>query len=172
MSIKTIFRSVCAVVLLAGSAQAQTTPAPKGRVQPKPRQTATQPGAAVKDGLTMKGGRVVLTELGITNPITADKTLINGTVISTTGLVTAKDGTTTQMGEGDQVSLTGRVTSRTSIAEADSLVKLKLYDQKYPGKRKKMEDERARKEKDKKERDEAKAKAAAKREKDKAKSKK
>ncbi|MDO7873441.1 hypothetical protein Q5H93_01770 [Hymenobacter sp. ASUV-10] len=171
MSIKTLVCSLSAVLLLSGAAQAQTTPA-KGRVQPKPRAATAQPGAAVKDGLTMKGGRVVLTELGITNPITADKTLINGTVISTTGLVTAKDGTTTQMGEGDQVSLTGRVTSRAAIMEADSLLKIKQFDQKYPGKRKKMEEERAKKEKDKKEREEAKAKAAAKREKDKAKSKK
>lgn len=171
MSIKTLVCSLSAAMLLVGSVQAQTTPA-KGRVQPKPRATVAQPGAAVKDGLIMKGGRVVLTELGITNPLTTDKTLLNGTVISTTGLVTAKDGTTTQMDEGDQVSLTGRVTSHASIAEADSLLKIKQFDQKYPGKRKKMEEERAKKEKEKKERDEAKAKAAAKREKDKAKSKK
>ena len=170
MSIKTLVCSLSAVVLLAGAAQAQTTPAAKGRVQPKPR-TAAQPGAAVKDGLTMKGGRVVLTELGITNTLTADKTLINGTIITPAGLITAKDGTTTQMAEGDQVSLTGRLTTRASIAEADSLLKIKQFDLKYPGKRKKMEEERAKKEKDKKEREEAKAKAAAKREKDKAKRK-
>jgi hypothetical protein len=169
MSIKTLVCSLSAAMLLLGPAQAQTTP--KGRVQPKPR-VAAQPGAAMKDGLTMKGGRVVLTELGITNPLTADKTLINGTIISTTGLVTAKDGTTTQMGEGDMVSLTGRVTTRASIAEADSLLKIKQFDLSHPGKRKKMEEERAKKEKEKKEREEAKAKAAAKREKDKAKSKK
>jgi hypothetical protein len=49
------------------------------------------------------------------------------------------------MGEGDQVSLTGRVTSRAAIVESDSLAKIKLFDALHPGKRKKMEDERERK---------------------------
>ena len=116
-------------------------------------------GVGLKDGLTMQKGRVVLTELGITNPLTADKKLINGTTISPAGIVTATDGTTTQMNEGDVVSLTGRVTTRTSIVEADSLLKIKTYDLRYPGKRKKAEDERERREKDKAKAEAKKAKA-------------
>jgi hypothetical protein len=164
MIIKNVFYCALVVALLSGTTivQAQNkVPPRRGGVAPKPRANVNM-GAGVKDGLTMKGGRVILTELGVSNPLTTDKKLINGTTISTTGLVTGTDGTTTQMGEGDVVSLTGRVTTRTSIVEADSLLKIKAYDLKYPGKRKKAEAERARKEKDKKEREEAKAKAKAK----------
>ena len=116
----------------------------------------------MKDGLTMQKGRVVLTELGITNPLTANKKLINGTVISPAGKVTATDSTTTQMYEGDMVSLTGRVTTRRSIVESDSLLKIKTFDLRYPGKRKKMAEEAERKEKIKTKREEEKAKMKAK----------
>ncbi|WP_345234883.1 DUF6799 domain-containing protein [Hymenobacter saemangeumensis] len=157
--------------MLAGSANAQssaTLPARRGPVEPKARPKAN-PGAGMKDGLTMKEGRIYLTEMGVSGPITADKKLVNGTLITTTGLVTMPDGTSTQMSEGDMVSLTGRVTSRQSIVEADSLLKIKQFDLKYPGKRKKMEEERLKKEKYKKEREEAKAKAKEKKEKEKSK---
>ena len=170
MNSKTLFQGILvALFLSAATAQAQT-PRP-GRVQPKPR-VAASATEGVKDGLTMQKGRVILTELGISNPLTADKKLINGTIITPAGVVTTPNGTATQIAEGDHVSLTGRVTTRRAIADADSIAKVQLFDAKYPGKRKKMEEERAKKEKEKKERDEAKAKAAAKREKDKAKSKK
>ena len=142
MKYKILFSFVLVGALLSG-AGAHAQAARSGRVAPKPRVTAT--GVGLKDGLTMQKSRVVLTELGITNPLTADKKLINGTVITQAGVVTAPDGTTTQMGEGDQVSLTGRVTSRAAIVESDSLAKIKLFDALHPGKRKKMEDERERK---------------------------
>ncbi len=158
-----LFRGLLGLLLLSGTAaQAQT--ARPGRVQPKPRATASAV-EGVKDGLTMQKGRVVLTELGISNPLTADKKLINGTVITPAGLVTTPDGTATQINEGDHVSLTGRVTTRKAIADADSIAKVQLFDAKYPGKRKKMEAEAARKAKEKAKRDEAKAKAKEKAEK-------
>lgn len=142
------FTCLLAVALLSGAtADAQTRVPPRRPVAPKSRATAPV-GLSLKDGLTMQKGRVVLTELGITNPLTADKKLINGTTISPTGLVTAPNGTTTQIVEGDQVSLTGRVTTYKSIVEADSLLKIKAYDLKYPGKRKKMEEEKARRDKE------------------------
>ena len=140
-------------------AQAQT--ARPGRVQPKPRVAASAVEGS-KDGISMQKGRMVLTELGISNPLTADKKLTNGTIITPTGTVTTPDGTTTQITEGDYVSLTGRVTTRRAIADADSIAKVMVFDAKYPGKRKKMEAEAARKAKDKAKRDEEKAKAKAK----------
>ncbi|WP_310394808.1 DUF6799 domain-containing protein [Hymenobacter sp.] len=167
MKLRHVFHCLFVAVLLgeAATAQAQTKLPPRrtGGVAPRPRMVAT--GVGLKDGLTMQKGRVVLTELGVTNPLTADKKLINGVRISPTGLVTAKDSSTIQMAEGDVVSLTGRVTSRASIAEADSLLKIKTFDMRYPGKRKKMEEERARKEKVKIKLAEDKAKAKAKRDK-------
>ena len=161
MNSRFLFGLLLSATLLAGTtAQAQTRPPVRrpGSVAPRPR--PTNMGAGMKDGLTMKDGRIVLTELGISNPITADKKLLNGVVISSTGLVTATDGATTQMTEGDLVSLTGRVTSRRSIVVADSLTKAKSFDLKYPGKRKKMGEDAERK---------AKAKAKAKLAEDKAK---
>ena len=171
---KLSFHGLFFVALLGSfSVQAQTKIAPKGRVQPKPRMGMGNPGAAVKDGLTLKAGRVVLTELGVTNPLTVDKKLVNGTTISTTGLVTSPSpsGTTVQMLEGDMVSLSGRVTSHTSIVEADSLLKIKQFDLKYPGKRKKTEEARLEKEKAKMKRDEEKLKAIKEKEKERAKRK-
>ncbi|MDB5270464.1 MAG: hypothetical protein JWP58_3504 [Hymenobacter sp.] len=158
-----LFRVLMASLLVsAATAQAQT--ARPGRVQPKPRAVASAV-EGIKDGISMQKGRVVLTELGISNPLTADKKLINGTVITPAGLVTASDGTTTQITEGDYVSLTGRVTSRKAIADADSIAKVMVFDAKYPGKRKKMEEAAAKKAKEKAKRDEDKAKAKAKAEK-------
>lgn len=160
MNSRFLFRFVLVLALFSGAAaqaQAQVAPRKPGGVAPRPRLTSQ--GEGLKDGMTMQKGRIVLTELGITNPMTADKKLINGATVSTTGLVTAKDGTTTQMNEGDYVSLSGRVTTRQAAVEADSIAKVQLFDAKYPGKRKKMEEEAERKAKAKAKLAEEKAKA-------------
>ncbi|WP_216679076.1 DUF6799 domain-containing protein [Hymenobacter siberiensis] len=163
MKIKNLSFGVFALAFLnIAAAQAQT--ARPGRVQPKPR-VAASAIEGIKDGISMQKGRTVLTELGISNPLTADKKLVNGTIITPAGIVTTPNGTTTQITEGDYVSLTGRVTSRRAIADADSIAKVMVFDAKYPGKRKKMEAEAERKAKDKAKREEEKAKAKAKAEK-------
>lgn len=120
-------------------------------------------GVMAKDGLTMQDGRVVLTELGLTAPIQQDKRLLNGTLITTKGQVTNAEGVTSQMAEGDYVSLTGRLTSKRELVEADSVRKLVSYDLKHPGKRKELEKarEKAEKEREKVEKEAAKAKAKA-----------
>ena len=165
------------IVVLFGSfvAQAQTQPMPTtpqpGRPGPKPpclpRPPPPPKNEGIKDGLSMQKGRVVLTELGISNPLTADKKLVNGTTITPAGVVTGTDGTTAQMNEGDHVSLTGRITSRAEIMAADSIAKIQLFDALHPGKRKKMEEAAAKKAKAKEklaeQRAKAKEKAAAKR---------
>ena len=162
-SISRILLVACCLFTAYG-AQAQARPAPRGRVAPKPRVKA---GAAMmKDGVMMKDGKLVATEMGMTNPVTADKKLLNGTVISTAGVVTGKDGTTTQLKEGDYVSLSGRIETRAEMAAQDSIQKLQAYDLKHPGKRKEMEKAREKAEKAKekadKEKEKAKAKAAKK----------
>lgn len=163
MKVKNLFFSVFALaVLTSTAAQAQT--ARPGRVQPKPR-VAASAAKGIKDGISIQKGRTVLTELGISNPLTADKKLINGTIITPAGIVTAPDGTTAQITEGDYVSLTGRVTTRRAISDADSIAKVQVFDAKHPGKRKKMEAEAERKAKAKAKREEEKAKAKAKAEK-------
>ncbi|WP_220235689.1 DUF6799 domain-containing protein [Hymenobacter ginsengisoli] len=120
-------------------------------------------GVMAKDGLTLQDGRMVLTELGRTAPIEQDKRLLNGTLITTKGQVTSVEGATTQLAEGDYVSLTGRITSKREMVEADSVRKLVAYDLKHPGKRKELEKarEKAEKEREKAEKEAAKAKAKA-----------
>jgi len=163
---KNIARIMLAASLLfsVAGAQAQSRPAPRRVVAPKARPKA---GAGMmKDGVMMKDGKLVATEMGMTNPVTADKTLRNGTIISTSGVVTGKDGATTQLREGDYVSLSGRVETRAEMAAQDSIQKLQAYDLKHPGKRKEMEKAREKAEKAKekadKEKEKAKAKAAKK----------
>ena len=152
-----IFRISLSIVLLGSFAARAQAPRP-GRVLPKPRVAAAK-AEGVKDGLSMQKGRVVLTELGISNPLVADKKLVNGTVITPAGVVTGTDGTTAQMKEGDLVSLSGRITSRSDIVAADSIAKIQLFDALHPGKRKKMEAEADKKAKAKEKIAEAKAKA-------------
>lgn len=146
------------IVALFGAVTAQAQTARPGRVLPKPRVAAAK-AEGIKDGLSMQKGRVVLTELGISNPLVADKKLINGTIITPAGIVTGTDGTTTQIKEGDLVSLSGRITSRSEIVAADSIAKIQLFDALHPGKRKKMEAEAEKKAKAKEKAAEAKAKA-------------
>lgn len=160
----------------APAAPAGTTPPPPGARRPlaprrvvAPRRTAAAPtrartsGVMAKDGLTLQNGRVVLTELGLTAPIEQDKRLLNGTLITTKGQVTNVEGVTSQMAEGDYVSLTGRLTSKREMVEADSVRKLVAYDLKHPGKRKELEKarEKTEKEREKAEKEAAKAKAKA-----------
>ena len=170
------FRFVIVGVLLLGAAgaRAQTKLPPRRTVLPlRARQaaaaTAGKPSAGVKDGLAMVGGRVVLTEQGLANPLTADKKLLSGYTVSPTGLVTSPTGTATQMVDGDVASLTGRVTTKRTLAVQDSVLKAQQYDLKYPGKREKLEKEQKEKEKEKAKRDAEAEKAKAKLEKAKAK---
>ncbi len=145
------------------ASQAQSRPLPRrpGGVQPKPRAKAPTTVMA-KDGLTLQGGRVLFTELGLTNPLLASKKLPNGDVVSTTGLVTNAAGATTQLLEGDYISLTGRFTAKRDMVVADSVRKLVEYDLKHPGKRKELEKARENAERAKEKADKEKAKAQAK----------
>ena len=148
-------------LLLAYDGHAQSRPvAPRRTATPKPRAKTT--GVMAKDGLTMTNGKVSLTEMGLTTPLTQDKKLLNGTVVTTTGQVTSASGTTEQMKEGDLVSLTGRLTTKREMIEADSVRKLVDYDLKHPGKRKEMEKAREKAEKAKEKADKEKEKQKAK----------
>lgn len=146
-------------LLLATESQAQSRPvAPRrGAAAPRPRPKTS--GVMVKDGVMMKDGKILLTEQGLSTPLTQDKTLVNGTVVTTNGQVTSpNNGGTVQLAEGDMVSLTGRLTTRRETVEADSLRKLVDYDLKHPGKRKELEKAREKAEKAKEKADKEKAK--------------
>ena len=156
-------------------AQPATRPVPGARrvLAPRravaPRRAAAAPvraktsGVMEKDGLTLKEGRVMFTELGLSGPLEQDKRLPNGTTVTPKGQVTSASGAQSQLSEGDYVSLTGRLTTKREMVEADSVRKLVAYDLKHPGKRKEMEKAREKTEKarEKAEKELAKAKAKA-----------
>ena len=137
-------------------------PPRRGGVAPVRAKTS---GVMAKDGVTLVGGRVLYTELGLTAPITEDKKFINGTTVSPTGLITSPGGGTTQLAEGDYASLSGRITTKREMIEADSVRKLEDYDRKHPGKRKELEKAREKAEKEKEKADKERAKLEAKRKK-------
>lgn len=115
---------VLGLLLAVGSlaAQAQTKLPPRKPVQPRAKMVAK--GATLKDGVMMKDGKVLLTQQGLTNPISQETSLVNGTKIQPDGTVTMTNGTSVMMKEGDYMSLTGRLTTMAMRAEQDSLAQL------------------------------------------------
>jgi hypothetical protein len=110
------------MLLLLGSvtAHAQTKAPARKPVAPKPRMVSN--GATMKDGVTIKEGKVLVTQQGLTNSLTQEMTLTNGTKISPTGAVTMANGSTVTLQEGDMLSLSGRLTTAAMKAEQDSLL--------------------------------------------------
>ncbi|MCA8832502.1 DUF6799 domain-containing protein [Hymenobacter pini] len=117
----------CAALLLTGlaslSAEAQTKMPPRRPVQPRPR-AAAPVGMTMKDGFMMKDGKVMVTRDAHTEALGAETSVVNGTKINPSGMVTMPDGTTTTLKEGDYMSLTGRLTTMAMRAEQDSLMAL------------------------------------------------
>ena len=131
--------STFALAVLLGSsslaAQAQTKMPPRKSVQPKAKVVST--GVSIKDGVTMKEGKVLMTQSGITNPVTQEAALVNGTKIKPDGTVTMADGTTATLKEGDYMSLSGRLTTAAAKAQQDSLMQATKDNSKSKSKKKK-----------------------------------
>ncbi|AYA37887.1 hypothetical protein D3Y59_13045 [Hymenobacter oligotrophus] len=113
---------VLGALALTLSAQAQTRPAPRKAATPPPRPVLKNAG--VKDGVLMKQGKVMITENGFTSELTAPniKSFPNGTKVQADGVVVLADGNTSQLQEGDYMSLSGRLTTARMKAEQDSLM--------------------------------------------------
>ncbi|WP_165963687.1 DUF6799 domain-containing protein [Hymenobacter radiodurans] len=110
--------------------------APRKAATPRPKPVT--PGVAtMKDGVMMKEGKVLVTQMGRTTPLTQEMSLINGTKITPTGTITTPAGVSTQLTEGDIVSLSGRITTSAQKAAQDSLLLVKKEDLKNKGKKKK-----------------------------------
>ena len=123
------------LALSSVAVQAQTKVPPRKPAAPKPRMVSN--GATMKDGITMKEGKVLLTQQGLTNPLTQEMALTNGTKISPTGNVTMANGSTVTLKEGDMLSLSGRLTTAAMKAEQDSLMMVSKEPVKGKGKKKK-----------------------------------
>jgi hypothetical protein len=109
------------LLTLGVAAQAQTRPAPRKAAVP---QRPVMRNAGVKDGVVMQQSKVMITENGHTMPLTAPevRTFPNGTKVQADGVVVMADGNTTQLQEGDYMSLSGRITTARMKAEQDSLM--------------------------------------------------
>lgn len=120
------------LLTLGVAAQAQTRPAPRKAAVP---QRPVMKNAGVKDGFMMSEGKVMHTENGHTMAVAALTTLPNGIKVQPDGVVIMADGSTTQLQNGDYMSLSGRLTTMRMKAEQDSLAKAAMADPK--GKKKK-----------------------------------
>lgn len=135
------FRTIALLALVlttsAVAASAQTKLPPR-RAAATPRPKPTTPGVAtLKDGIMLKGGKVLVTQMGQTTPLTQELSLTNGTKITPTGSVVTAAGVSTQLQEGDMVSLSGRLTTSAQKAAQDSLLLVKKENLKAKGKKKK-----------------------------------
>lgn len=77
--------------------------------------------AADKNGVVMKDGKVAIVEDGQKTELTGDRTLKNGTKITSTGQVTTADGKTFQLRNGDMIADDG--TFRTHVVKDGVLKK-------------------------------------------------
>lgn len=124
--------------LLTGAlaASAQTKLPPRRTAAPRPK--AATPGApTLKDGVMLREGKVLVTQMGHTAPLTQEMSLLNGTKISPAGAVVTSAGVSTQLQEGDLMSLSGRITTSTQKAAQDSLLLARKEELKTKGKKKK-----------------------------------
>ncbi|WP_324674283.1 DUF6799 domain-containing protein [Hymenobacter sp. GOD-10R] len=133
-----LVRTSCLLLLLGSitaTAHAQTKVAPRKPAAPKLRMVSN--GATMKDGVTVKEGKVLVTQQGLTSSLTQEMTLTNGTKISPAGAVTMANGSTVTMQEGDMLSLSGRLTTAAMKAEQDSLLMASKEPAKGKSKKKK-----------------------------------
>lgn len=136
MKFRTITLLVFALLTSAVAASAQTKMAPRKAAAPRPK--PVMPGTpTLKDGVMLKDGKMMLTQMGRTTPLTQEMSLVNGTKISPTGTVTTPAGVSTQLAEGDAISLSGRLTTGAQKAEQDSLLLVRKENLKNKGKKKK-----------------------------------
>lgn len=125
-----------ALLTSALAASAQTKMPPRRTAAPRPKVVA--PGApTLKDGILLKDGKVLVTQMGRTTPLTQEMSLTNGTKISPNGTIVTSAGVSTQLQEGDLMSLSGRITTSAQKAEQDSVLTAKKEALKTKGKKKK-----------------------------------
>lgn len=61
------------------------------------------------EGIMMRNGKVMVMQNGQSAPLTADKTLSNGEVVSSNGQVKMANGTTTMLKDGDWINMNGTI---------------------------------------------------------------
>ena len=105
---KMMLTFVAAALVLIGSANAQTQTTTKtkakGDMKDKPMQSN-----ALRDGIMMHGGKLIVMKEGKASTLTEDMTLANGTMIRRDGSIKMKDGTTSMLKNGDHMDMDGNI---------------------------------------------------------------
>ncbi len=91
-----------AVVAIAFSVTAQEKPA----TTTTPAKTSVR---SVKDMMILRGGKMMIFKDSHLSAMEKPMTMKNGTVITPTGLMTMKDGTTKQLVDGERLDMDGNI---------------------------------------------------------------
>ena len=103
---KKLFSVLLALFLTASLVQAQTMET-KGKAKAKGDAPTVNP--AMKNGIMMQGGKLMMLDNGVATVVTTDQTLSNGTVVMKDGTVKMADGTSMMMHEGDHMTMEGKM---------------------------------------------------------------
>lgn len=101
-----------AFLLLTGTvANAQTTieTTEKTKAKGEMAQDANMPSNAMRDGVMMQGGKILVTQNGKTTMLSEDMNLPNGAVVMKDGTVKMADGSTKMLKDGDRMDMKGHM---------------------------------------------------------------
>src|SRR5688572_13061751 len=106
---KLMLTFVAAALVFLGTANAQTQTTTKTKAKGEMKDQPMQSNA-LRDGVMMQGGKLIVMKEGQASTMTEDMTLSNGTVIMKDGSVKMKDGSTMMLKNGDQLDMMGTMT--------------------------------------------------------------
>jgi Ni/Co efflux regulator RcnB len=115
---KLMLTIVAAALVFLGTANAQTQTTTKtkakGDMKDKPMQSN-----ALRDGIMMHGGKLIVMKEGKASTMTEDMTMANGSMVMKDGSVKMKDGSTTMLKNGDHMDMQGNIVH--SMGEHDKM---------------------------------------------------
>ncbi|MBK0404043.1 hypothetical protein I5M27_13695 [Adhaeribacter sp. BT258] len=122
---KKLLSMLFALVLSSAFVQAQTTQETTTKAKAKGSMSANpqMQNPAMKDGIMMQGGKLMMVNKGVAAVITEDQTLSNGMVVMKDGNVKKADGTTMMLHEGDHLTMDGKIMHHHPNMQADGKAK-------------------------------------------------
>lgn len=103
---KLLFTILASAFVFVGTANAQTQTTTKTKAKGEMKDQPMQSNA-LRDGVMMQGGKLIVMKEGQASVMTEDMTLSNGTVIMKDGSIKKADGTTMMLKNGDQIDMAG-----------------------------------------------------------------
>ncbi|MFC5271800.1 DUF6799 domain-containing protein [Adhaeribacter terreus] len=107
---KKLFSLLFALLLTGSFVQAQTSETTT-KVKAKGAMSENQhmQNPAMKDGIMMQGGKLMMVNNGVAAVITEDQTLSNGMMVMKDGNVKMTDGSTMMLHDGDHLTMEGKI---------------------------------------------------------------